>query len=60
MLVGLLGVVLVLILIGVVLWFVETQIPMAPPFKVLIRVVVILFLLLWLVRWMMPFLPPVR
>ena len=42
--------VLVLIVIGVLLWFVETYIPMAPPLKTLIRVVVVLALLIWLVK----------
>lgn len=38
----------VLVIAGVVLWLVESYIPMAAPFKVVIRVVVILLLCLWL------------
>jgi hypothetical protein len=34
----------------VILWAVETYIPMAPPIKMLIRVVVVIFVVLWLVR----------
>jgi hypothetical protein len=44
------GVLLVLIIVGVVLWLVETQIPMDPAFKTVIRVVAIIFLLLWLLQ----------
>ena len=40
----------VLIIVGVVLWLVQTYIPMAPPVKTIITVVVILFLCLWLLR----------
>jgi hypothetical protein len=41
---------LTLVLLGVILWAVETYIPMAPPIKMLIRVVVVIFVVLWLVR----------
>ena len=41
---------IVLIVVGVLLWLVETQIPMAPPIKVIIRVVVILVVVLWLLQ----------
>lgn len=44
----LLGIVLVLIIIGVCLWLAETYIPMAAPFKIVIRVIVVLVLILWL------------
>ena len=40
----------VLIIVGVVLWLVQTYIPMAAPVKTIITVVVILFLCLWLLR----------
>jgi len=42
------AVLVVLIVIGVLLWLVETYIPMAAPIKTIIRVVVVLFLCLWL------------
>ena len=41
---------IVLVVIGVVLWLVETQIPMAQPIKVIIRVIVILGLCIWLLN----------
>lgn len=47
---GLIGLLIVLIVIGVLLWLVETQIPMAPPIKTIIRVVVILVVVLWLLQ----------
>lgn len=42
------GVLLVLIIVGVCLYLVQTYIPMAQPIKVIITVVVVLFLCLWL------------
>lgn len=42
------SVLVVLIVLGVVLWLVNTYIPMAPPIKTVINVVVILVLCLWL------------
>lgn len=39
---------IVLIVVGVVLYLIETYLPMSPPIKVVIRVIVILFLCLWL------------
>lgn len=41
---------LVLIIIGVALYLVETFIPMSPPIKLVIRVVVVLILILWLLQ----------
>ena len=41
---------LVLIIVGVVLYLVETYIPMDPAIKVVIRVVVVLILCLYLLR----------
>lgn len=41
---------LLLIVLGVALYLVENYIPMAPPFKTVIRVVVILILLVFLLR----------
>jgi len=41
---------IILVVVGVVLWLVETQIPMAQPIKVIIRVVVILGLCLFLLN----------
>jgi hypothetical protein len=47
---GLISLLIVLIVIGVLLWLVETQIPMAPPIKTIIRVVVVVVVVLWLLR----------
>jgi hypothetical protein len=47
---GLISVVVVLIIVGVLLYLVETQIPMAQPIKVIIRVVIILVVVLWLLQ----------
>jgi len=41
---------LVLVIVGVCLYLIETYVPLAPPIKVVIRVVVILVLALWLLR----------
>lgn len=41
---------LVLIIVGVVLYLVETYIPMSPPIKTVIRVIVVLILCFWLLR----------
>lgn len=41
---------LVLILVGVALYLVETYVPMSAPIQVVLRVVVVLLLVLWLLR----------
>ncbi len=41
-------VIVVLIVIGIVLWLIETYIPMDPTIRTIIRVVVIIALCLWL------------
>jgi hypothetical protein len=45
-----LTVLLGLVLVGVVLYLVETYIPMSPPIRTVLRVVVVIFLILWLVQ----------
>lgn len=47
---SLITILVVLIIVGVALWLIETYVPMASPVKVVIRVVVILVLALWLLR----------
>jgi hypothetical protein len=47
---GLIELVLVLVVIGVVLWLVETQLPMDAGIKTIIRVVVIVVVVLYLLR----------
>jgi hypothetical protein len=41
---------LVLVVAGVVLWLINTYIPMQPPIKTIINVVVVLILCLWLLQ----------
>lgn len=48
---------LVLVVVGVCLYLVDTYIPMSPPIKVVIRVVVVIVLVLWLLRL---FVGPIR
>jgi len=47
---SLITVLIVLVILGVALYLIETYVPMAPPIKVVIRVVVILFVVLWLLQ----------
>jgi len=46
----LLSVILPLIIVGLVLYLVETYIPMSPPIRVVLRVVVVLLLIVWLLQ----------
>jgi hypothetical protein len=41
---------ILLIIIGVLLWFVNSYVPMAAPIKTLINIVVVIVLLLWILR----------
>lgn len=41
-------VLIVLVVCGLVLWLVETYLPLSPPIKIVIRVLVVLFLCIWL------------
>lgn len=45
---GLIQLVVVLAVVGLIIWLIESYVPMAAPFKTIIRVVVVIFLLLWL------------
>jgi hypothetical protein len=45
---SLISLVVVLIVVGVLLWLVNTYIPMAQPIKTIINVVVIIAVVLWL------------
>lgn len=47
---SLIAVVIVLIVVGVLLWLVETEIPMNPTIKKIIRIVVILAVCIWLLQ----------
>lgn len=48
MLSTLITVIVVLIVVGVALYLIETYIPMSQPIKTVIRVLVVLFIALWL------------
>jgi hypothetical protein len=41
---------LTLVVVGVILYLIETYIPMSPPIKTVLRVVVVIVLILWLMR----------
>lgn len=45
----LIGLILVLMLVGVLLWAINTYVPMAPPVKTLMNVVVVIVLVLYLI-----------
>ena len=47
---GLIELIVLLTVVGVLLYLIETYVPMAAPIKLLIRIVVILVIVLWLVR----------
>lgn len=47
---GLIELVVVLVILGLLLYVVETYVPISPPIKVIIRVVVVLVIVLWLLR----------
>lgn len=47
---GLISLVIVLIIIGILLWLIETEIPMNPTIKRIIRIVVILAVCFWLLQ----------
>jgi undecaprenyl pyrophosphate phosphatase UppP len=56
----LVSVFVVLIVVGVLLWLVETQLPMAPPVKAIIRVLVVILVIVWLLRVFAIVLPGLR
>lgn len=39
---------IVLVIVGVVLYLIETYVPMAPPIRTVLRIVIVLLLCLWL------------
>jgi len=47
---SLITVLIVLVILGVALYLIETYIPMSPPIQLVIRVVVVLFIVLWLLQ----------
>lgn len=47
---SLISLLIVLVVVGVCLYLVETYIPLSPPIKLVIRVIVVLFLVVWLLQ----------
>jgi hypothetical protein len=47
---SIISVLVVLVILGLALYLVETYVPMSPPIKVVLRVVVILLLVLYLLQ----------
>jgi hypothetical protein len=47
---SLIGLVLVLVVVGVLLWTVNAYVPMAPPIKAIVNVLVTIAVLLWLLN----------
>ncbi len=46
----LIGLIIVLMLVGVLLWAINTYVPMAAPIKTLMNIVVVIVLVLWVVE----------
>lgn len=46
----LISVIVVLIVLGLVLWLVQTYLPLPPPIKTVITIVVVLFICVWLLQ----------
>jgi hypothetical protein len=47
---SLIGLIITIVLVGVLLWAIESFIPMAPPIKRLLEVVVVILIILWLLQ----------
>jgi len=47
---SIIGLLIVLVIIGVLLWLINNYVPMASPVKTIINVVVILVVILWLLQ----------
>jgi len=56
----LIQIIIVLIVIGVVLWLVNSFIPMDPKIKTILNVVVVIVLILWLITLFFPGLGTIR
>jgi len=44
------AILLLIVILGVCLWLIETYVPMSPPLKVLLRVVIVIIICLYLLR----------
>ena len=47
---GLIQAIVVIVVVGLILYLVETYVPMAAPIKTVLRVIVVLLLCLWLLQ----------
>jgi uncharacterized protein YhhL (DUF1145 family) len=47
---SLLGLLIVLVVVGVALYLVNTYVPMAPPIKTILNVVIVLVVVIWLLQ----------
>ena len=50
----LLSVILVIVIVGVVLYFVNQYLPMADPVKNILNIVVVIVLVIWLIKLFLP------
>lgn len=41
---------ILIVIVGLILYLVETYIPMSPPFKTILRVVVVIIIIVWLAQ----------
>jgi hypothetical protein len=47
---NIIGVILVLVIIGVIMWLINTYIPMTPPIKTVLSIVVLILVIVWLLN----------
>lgn len=47
---NIIGVILVLVVIGVVLWLINAYIPMQPPIKTVLNILVLILVVVWLLN----------
>lgn len=48
--VTLIGLIFVFVVVGLILWLINTYVPMAPPIKALMNVAVVIVLVIWLIQ----------
>lgn len=44
------GLILLLVIVGGVLWLINAYVPMQPPFKTILNIVVIIIVIIWLLQ----------
>lgn len=50
----LISLIVVLLVVGLILWLINTYVPLQPPFKQIINVVVVIAVILWLLKTFLP------